>query len=123
MINRRDWLKRIAGGVLAGGMRLRRGSAASLPFERPAPLENPAGGCPLALKDYQPKSMLHTVETPVSRARFPVTDVHTHLSFVAGHKNGVFPSASESACGLNPTTRFERWIGRTSASWSISPEA
>ena len=58
MINRRDWLQRIAGGVLAGGMRLRRGSAASLPFERPAPLENPAGGCPLALKDYQPKSML-----------------------------------------------------------------
>ena len=117
MINRRDWLKRIAGGVLAGGMRAGRGSAAGLP------LENPAADCPLALKDYQPKSMLHTVETPVSRARFPVTDVHTHLSFVAGHKNGVFPSASESACGLNPTTRFERWIGRTSASWSISPEA
>jgi predicted TIM-barrel fold metal-dependent hydrolase len=83
MINRRDWLQRIAGGVLAGGMRLGRGSAASLP------LQEPARGCPLALKDYQPKSMLHTVENPVSRARFPVIDVHTHLSFVAGHKNGV----------------------------------
>jgi predicted TIM-barrel fold metal-dependent hydrolase len=33
--------------------------------------------------------MLHVSENPVSRSRFPVIDVHTHLSFVAEHKNGV----------------------------------
>ena len=35
----------------------------------------------LELKDYQPKSMLHLPETQVPRARFPVIDVHTHLTF------------------------------------------
>jgi predicted TIM-barrel fold metal-dependent hydrolase len=83
MINRRDSLQRITAGVLAGG--LRSANAASLAAVPPTPIE----GCPLALKDYQPKSMLHVSETPVPRARFPVIDVHTHLSFVAGHKNGV----------------------------------
>ena len=37
---------------------------------------------PLALKDYQPKSMLHVPETHVPRSRFPVIDFHTHLSWV-----------------------------------------
>ncbi|HJY27331.1 MAG TPA: amidohydrolase family protein [Pyrinomonadaceae bacterium] len=37
---------------------------------------------PLALKDYEPKSMLHVPETHVPRSRFPVIDFHTHLSWV-----------------------------------------
>jgi predicted TIM-barrel fold metal-dependent hydrolase len=36
---------------------------------------------PLAIQDYEPKSMLHVPETKVERARFPVIDFHTHLSF------------------------------------------
>lgn len=36
---------------------------------------------PLPIQDYEPKSMLHVVETKVERARFPVIDFHTHLSF------------------------------------------
>ncbi len=36
---------------------------------------------PLSIKDYEPKSMLHVAETRVERARFPVIDFHTHLSF------------------------------------------
>jgi predicted TIM-barrel fold metal-dependent hydrolase len=35
----------------------------------------------LALEDYEPKSMLHVTETTVPRARFPVIDFHTHLSW------------------------------------------
>jgi predicted TIM-barrel fold metal-dependent hydrolase len=35
----------------------------------------------LALEDYEPKSMLHVPETKVPRARFPVIDFHTHLSW------------------------------------------
>jgi predicted TIM-barrel fold metal-dependent hydrolase len=36
---------------------------------------------PLLLTDFQPRSMLHVAETKVERARFPVIDIHTHLSF------------------------------------------
>ncbi len=36
---------------------------------------------PLPLKDYEPRSRLHVAETKVERARFPVIDFHTHLSF------------------------------------------
>jgi predicted TIM-barrel fold metal-dependent hydrolase len=43
----------------------------------------------LALEDFQPKSMLHVTETNVMRSRFPVIDVHTHLTMGARHKNGV----------------------------------
>ncbi len=47
---------------------------------------------PLALKDFQPHSMLHTAETRVERARFPVIDIHTHLSWSAKGRGGVFLS-------------------------------
>ena len=39
------------------------------------------GTLPLALKDYQPKSMLHVPETHVPRSRFP-SIASTVLSFV-----------------------------------------
>ncbi len=35
----------------------------------------------LALPDFVPRSMLHVKETKVERSRYPVIDVHTHLSF------------------------------------------
>jgi predicted TIM-barrel fold metal-dependent hydrolase len=35
---------------------------------------------PLALTEFEPKSMLHVAETRVARARFPVIDFHTHVS-------------------------------------------
>jgi predicted TIM-barrel fold metal-dependent hydrolase len=37
---------------------------------------------PLALKDYQPKSMLHVPETHVPKSRFPCIDFHTHLTWI-----------------------------------------
>jgi len=43
----------------------------------------------LRLSDYEPRSMLHVKETKVARARFPVIDVHTHISGSAVGKNGV----------------------------------
>lgn len=36
---------------------------------------------PLDLTRFEPKSMLHTRETRVERARFPVIDIHTHLTW------------------------------------------
>jgi predicted TIM-barrel fold metal-dependent hydrolase len=45
--------------------------------------EKAPGKAKLALEDYEPKSMLHVPETRVTRARFPVVDFHTHLSWSA----------------------------------------
>jgi predicted TIM-barrel fold metal-dependent hydrolase len=38
-------------------------------------------GQPLDIQDYQPKSMLVVPEHPVERARYPVIDIHTHLTW------------------------------------------
>lgn len=80
-LTRRQWLARLTAG--AGGMAVgRRGfgdsetlRAALLPAETQATPDTP-----LALKEFQPKSMLRVPEHKVARAKFPVIDVHTHLS-------------------------------------------
>jgi len=36
----------------------------------------------LALEDFEPKSMLVVPEHPTPRAKYPVIDVHTHVSFI-----------------------------------------
>src|SRR3974390_2027736 len=74
-------------GFLAGGTAL---FAAGTPAKaqeahRPKPLD---------ISEYEPKSMLRVKETRVDRSRFPVIDVHTHLSFSAKSENGV-PLAAE----------------------------
>ena len=81
--SRRSFMRRTAEAAGAAAM------SGAILHPRAAAMPPPADGCPLALKDYQPKSMLHTSDHPVARARFPVIDVHTHLSFAAAHKNGV----------------------------------
>jgi len=43
----------------------------------------------LALADYEPKSMLQVRQTRVERSRFPVIDIHTHISFSAKSENGI----------------------------------
>ena len=75
-------------------------ASASAPFASEASASSAAAGgvgpaqsappsAPLALVDFQPKSMLHVPVTEVPRAKFPVIDVHTHLSFAAKHQGGV----------------------------------
>lgn len=49
---------------------------------------------PLELSDYEPRSMLRVKETHVSHARYPVIDIHTHLSFSAKNENGVSVGAA-----------------------------
>jgi len=55
----------------------------------PQPVAPESGGKPLQLADFQPRSMLHVPETKVPRSRYPVIDIHTHLSFAARTENGV----------------------------------
>jgi predicted TIM-barrel fold metal-dependent hydrolase len=57
------------------------------PTATAAPAAAEAGS--LALKDFQPKSMLHVPETRVPRARFPVIDIHTHLCWAAKQERGI----------------------------------
>lgn len=57
--------------------------------------ENSSGGpgqparMRLDLSEYEPVSMLRVQETYVPQSKFPVIDVHTHLSFSAMIQNGV----------------------------------
>ena len=75
-LRRREWLKTIAtAGVGALGYTVPE------PFTRKQDDHDNATP-PLALKDYQPKSMLHVPETHVPRSRFPNIDFHTHLSWI-----------------------------------------
>jgi predicted TIM-barrel fold metal-dependent hydrolase len=37
---------------------------------------------PVPITDYEPKSMLHVPEHTVARSKFPVIDIHTHLTMV-----------------------------------------
>src|SRR5579871_3964403 len=43
----------------------------------------------LSLADYEPRSMLQVQETHVERARFPVIDIHTHITVSSKSKDGV----------------------------------
>jgi predicted TIM-barrel fold metal-dependent hydrolase len=70
---RREWLGGAGAAMLAAGT-ARPGSQAK-PAERHA-----KGKMPLDLSEFQPKSMLRVPETKVARSRYPVIDIHTHIS-------------------------------------------
>src|SRR5215470_3629924 len=61
---------------------MNRREALMIPFAAAAAAraqqQSATGGLPV--DQYQPKSMLHTAETHVPRARFPVIDFHTHIT-------------------------------------------
>ena len=49
----------------------------------------PQSSGPLSLTDYEPKSMLRVRETRVAQSRFPVIDIHTHITDSAMSTLGV----------------------------------
>ncbi len=80
-LNRRQWLEGLGAGLLAG---------TALPSGALSAATGPvAPAAPLALTDFAPRSMLHVAETRVARARFPVIDVHSHLSNTRRSERGV----------------------------------
>jgi predicted TIM-barrel fold metal-dependent hydrolase len=81
--SRRQWLGAVGAGAASGALSNMSAQDAGA-----------AKGKPLLLSEYQPKSMLHVTETPTPRARYPVIDIHTHLSFSKKTVNGV-PLAGE----------------------------
>ena len=68
--NRRDWL------AAAGGLTV----ATQFGCQTKEPPRKKA----VTIDEYEPKSMLHVAETKVLRSRFPVIDVHAHLTFSPG---------------------------------------
>ena len=84
-VNRRQWLSRVG----AAGVATVAVTGASGKGQEPSQPPQAVKRERLALEDYQPKSMLHVPETNVTRSRFPVIDVHTHLTMGTRHKNGV----------------------------------
>src|SRR5271165_3450428 len=54
-----------------------------------SPIETPPSFKPLDLSEFEPQSMLEVKRTPVERSRYPVIDVHAHMSFSAKVVNGV----------------------------------
>jgi hypothetical protein len=58
---------------------------------KPAEQAETAAGAKLELLDFEPKSMLVVPGNPVPRAKFPVIDVHTHLSNVFGRQRAPEP--------------------------------
>lgn len=77
-LSRRAWLRSLT-GVAAGTAAWTRGAQAR---DVQAPVQAPSAPA-LALPDFEPKSMLQVPETQVERAKYPVVDVHTHLTFRA----------------------------------------
>ena len=76
------------GAALAAGAAAHEGeggpSRGSDPGAGPAGQPSGSGAPqPLDLREFQPRSMLRVPESSVPRARYPVIDVHTHLTFRA----------------------------------------
>ena len=86
MISRRQWLQALglSLGASAHSSAVLAITAAGQENQQPS-----SSGQRLDLTDYEPKSMLQVRETRVERARFPVVDIHTHISFSAKSENGI----------------------------------
>ena len=81
-MNRRQLLCTTGLGLMGGAV----ARAGVLPSSSSDAKSQPNG---LSLADYEPKSMLEVHETHVARARFPVIDIHTHITVSAKSKDGV----------------------------------
>jgi len=82
------WL--FACGLLAFSFTVRSAGAQDL---RPQRDPQAAEHMTLLLKDYDPKSMLHTSPHETPRARFPVIDVHNHVNDPSGAHGEDIPPA------------------------------
>ena len=57
--------------------------------KNPLQTQPDAGKSGLRLKDFRPRSMLHVPKTHIERPRFPVIDVHAHLTWSSNVRNGI----------------------------------
>jgi predicted TIM-barrel fold metal-dependent hydrolase len=69
-------------------------------------------GQPLDLSQFEPKSQLSTKTTAVERARFPVIDIHTHLSFSKDEVNR-FSATPEEALAVMDRRNIRAMVNLT----------
>jgi predicted TIM-barrel fold metal-dependent hydrolase len=62
----------------------------------PSDFDTPGVGKPLDLSDFEPQSMLEAPRSYVERARYPVIDMHAHMSFSTKIINGVHLAAERA---------------------------
>lgn len=96
-MNRRQWLHAL--GLVIGASANSKTARARSIADPEANQENSTKSQPLALADYEPRSMLHAQETHIERAAFPVVDFHTHITISAKSQNGVEVSAQRTYLG------------------------
>jgi predicted TIM-barrel fold metal-dependent hydrolase len=87
-MNRRQLL-RTTGLGLVGGAVAHAGVLPASTGVKNQPKHTQSQPKELSLAEYEPKSVLQVQETRVERARFPVIDIHTHITVAAKSKNGV----------------------------------
>ena len=92
MINRRQWLCSV--GIMAGAA-AESGRALMVSDEKS---ENAQPGS-LELSQFVPKSMLQVHESHVPRARFPLIDIHTHITASAKSQRGVSLASQRNYLG------------------------
>jgi predicted TIM-barrel fold metal-dependent hydrolase len=88
-MNRRQLLSTTGLGLMAGAAAHAGVLPASSSEAKSPSKDGESKPKPLSLASYEPKSMLQVPETQVKKSRFPVIDIHTHISFSAKSKNGV----------------------------------
>src|SRR5262245_10945313 len=81
---RRRLFKSFAAGLAGASVNASRSDARIRQDPQPPPDKGS-----LLLTEFEPRSMLRVKETEVPRARFPVIDVHTHVTRRAKRINGV----------------------------------
>jgi predicted TIM-barrel fold metal-dependent hydrolase len=96
VINRRQWLRTLG---LALGASAHRATALPTSALHEPQSQPGVPAPPLPLAEYEPKSMLHMQQTYIERARFPVIDIHTHITVSAQSRNGVDLSAERTYLG------------------------
>jgi predicted TIM-barrel fold metal-dependent hydrolase len=89
-MSRRQWL--YSAGLMAGA------SGLAVPPAN-AQAERPPAPQPLDLSQYEPKSMLHVHESRIAKAKFPLIDIHTHLSVSTKSEAGVELAAERQYLG------------------------
>jgi predicted TIM-barrel fold metal-dependent hydrolase len=97
-ISRRRLLATTGLGILTGGLRRIFGVESTSDSQADKTAAESRNE-PLALAQYQPVSMLHSKETHMPRARYPVIDFHTHLTFSVQVVNGVSLGAERTIVG------------------------
>jgi predicted TIM-barrel fold metal-dependent hydrolase len=101
--SRRRWMRGVA-AALAAGTRLPAGAEPALTDPEAGQRTDRPAAQPLDITQYEPRSMLRVPETAVPRARYPVIDIHTHLTFRTERAAGV--PAGDAVTVLAPASEL-----------------